>query len=46
MVNTLQIDWSKSEQSELVGIGTHKLCLYSHEPDRKPRELLSYVLRD
>ncbi|KAH8750650.1 Alpha/Beta hydrolase protein [Hyaloscypha finlandica] len=38
MANAVPIDWSKGEQSGLVDIGTHKLCLYSHGPDRKPGE--------
>jgi hypothetical protein len=38
IVNTIQIDWSKGEPSGLVDIGTHKLCLYSHGPDRKLRK--------
>jgi len=30
------IDWDTGEQSGLVSIGDHELCLYSYGPDRKP----------
>ncbi|KAE9380713.1 alpha/beta-hydrolase [Stipitochalara longipes BDJ] len=44
MASPSLIDWSKGEQSGLVDIGTHNLCLYSHGPDCKPGEPVAICL--